>query len=139
MSRPEPNEKEKKVFDRFKQKAVEIVGNSEALKKTLLRVQKKLDALEDDETLKGKVVAYVHLIVRMLSNSVNGHYPHIPWQTLVMIVAGLLYFVAPLDALPDFIPIVGLIDDATILVWLGKSFKDDLEKYKEWEKLNLSR
>ena len=139
MIRTEPNEKEKNVFDRFKQKAVEIVGNSEDLKKTLLRVQKKLDALEDDETLKGKVVAYVHLIVRMLSNSVNGHYPHIPWQTLVMIVAGLLYFVAPLDALPDFIPIVGLIDDATILVWLGKSFKDDLEKYKEWEKLNLSR
>ena len=74
----------------------------------------------------------------MLSNTISGAYTDVPWQTLVMILAGLLYFIAPLDALPDFIPVAGLVDDATILVWLGRCFREDLEKYKLWESANFS-
>lgn len=138
MSRTEPNSTEKRFFDRFKEKAIKIVGNSSELKGVLVKVQKKMDDMEGDDSLKGKIVAYLNLIVRMVSNSVSGRYPDMPWQTLVMIVAGLVYFIAPIDALPDFIPVAGFLDDATILAWLGKSFQDDLSKYKEWEKLNLS-
>lgn len=138
MSRTEPNSTEKRFFDRFKEKAIKIVGNSSELKGLLVKVQKKMDDMEGDDSLKGKIVAYLNLIIRMISNSVSGRYPDMPWQTLVMIVAGLIYFIAPIDALPDFIPVAGFLDDATILAWLGKSFQDDLSKYKEWEKLNLS-
>lgn len=138
MERTEPNAKEKKFFDKFKSKATSIVNDSTALKNTLSKVQKKLDAMEENEGLRGKVVAYVKLVIRMITNSVSGRYPDLPWQTLIMIVAGLLYFIAPLDAIPDFIPIAGLVDDVTILAWLGKSFSDDLAKYKEWESMNYS-
>lgn len=138
MERTEPNAKEKKFFDKFKSKATSIVNDSTALKNTLSKVQKKLDAMEENEGLRGKVVAYVKLVIRMITNSVSGRYPDLPWQTLIMIVAGLLYFIAPLDAIPDFIPIAGLVDDVTILAWLGKSFSDDLAKYKEWESVNYS-
>lgn len=136
MERTEPNAKEKKFFNKFKTKASDIVGDSSALKKTLKKVQAKLEGLDEDEGLRGKMVAYVKLVIRMVSNSATGRYPDLPWQTLVMIVAGLLYFIAPIDALPDFIPVAGLVDDVTILAWLGKSFKEDLEKYKAWEELN---
>ncbi len=139
MDRTEPNKNEKKFFEKFKAKASKIVGDSEALKNVLVKVQDKLDGMGNDDTLKGKIISYISLVIRMLTNSINGNYPDLPWQTLVMIVGGLLYFIAPLDALPDFIPIAGYIDDATILVWLGKSFQDDLNKYKEWEELNYSR
>lgn len=138
MSRTEPNSTEKRFFDRFKEKALKIVGNSSELKNLLVKVQKKMDDMEGDDSLKGKIVAYLNLVIRMISNSVSGRYPDMPWQTLVMIVAGLIYFIAPIDALPDFIPVAGFLDDATILAWLGKSFQDDLNKYKDWEKLNLS-
>ncbi|WP_420387837.1 YkvA family protein [Roseivirga sp.] len=139
MARTEPNATEKRFFNRFKDKAMQIVGDSSALKNVLVKVQDKLDRMENDDSLKGKIVAYLNLIIRMVSNSVSGAYPDMPWQTMVMIIAGLLYFIAPLDALPDFIPVAGLLDDATILAWLGKSFKDDLSRYKEWEEVNLSR
>jgi uncharacterized membrane protein YkvA (DUF1232 family) len=139
MSRTEPNSTEKRFFERFKQKAIKIVGDSSGLKNLLVKVQNKMDDMEDDDSLKGKIVAYLNLVVRMISNSVSGRYPDMPWQTLVMIVAGLIYFIAPIDALPDFIPVAGFLDDATILAWLGKSFQDDLNKYREWEELNLSR
>lgn len=134
----EPSAREKKYFNRFKKKAVEIVNDSESLKGLLTKLKVKLDASEEDDSLRQKLVEYLKLVSRMITNTISGNYKDMPWQTLVMIVAGLLYFIAPLDALPDFIPVAGYLDDATILVWLGKCFRDDLENYKNWEQANFS-
>jgi uncharacterized membrane protein YkvA (DUF1232 family) len=134
----QPSKKEKKYFESFKKRASRLVHDHDALKETLEKANKKLKDSESDDQLKSKLIAYVKLVVRMIRNSINGNYQKLPWQTLVMMVAGLIYFLAPLDALPDFIPVAGLVDDATILLWLGKSFQDDLSKYKAWEELNYS-
>ena len=135
----EPSHKEKKYFNKFREKAKTIVGDHEELKKVLEELNARLEATENDDSLKDKMVNYLKLIGRMLSNTMSGAYTDVPWQTLVMILAGLLYFLAPLDALPDFIPIAGFLDDATILVWLGRCFKEDLEQYKSWEAANFSQ
>ena len=134
----EPSAREKKYFNRFKKRAVNIVNDSDSLKSLLIKLKDKLDASEGDDSLRHKLVEYLKLVLRMVSNTVSGNYKDMPWQTLVMIVAGLLYFIAPLDALPDFIPVAGYLDDATILVWLGKCFREDLENYKTWEQANFS-
>ena len=134
----EPNNKQKRYFENFKRRANRIVNDSDALKETLEKASQKLKESETDDGLRTKLIDYVKLVIRMIRNSVNGNYQSLPWQTLVMMLAGLIYFLAPLDALPDFIPVAGLVDDATILLWLGKSFQDDLTKYKAWEDLNYS-
>lgn len=134
----EPSNREKKYFNRFKTKAEKIVGDSEALRGMLVKLKSKLDDSESDDSLRQKLVDYLKLVSRMIANTVSGKYNDLPWQTLVMIVGGLLYFIAPLDALPDFIPVAGLLDDATILIWLGKCFREDLENYKNWEQVNFS-
>ena len=138
MSTKEPNKKEQRYFNKFKQKAKIIVNDHDELKKVLEKLNAKLEASETDDNLKDKMINYLKLMGRMLSNTISGAYANVPWQTLVMILAGLLYFLVPLDALPDFIPIAGYVDDATILVWLGRCFKEDLEKYKLWESANFS-
>lgn len=135
----EPSAREKKYFNRFRTKAADIVNDSEALKNMLTKLKEKLDVSEKDDSLRQKLVDYLKLVTRMVTNTVNGSYKDMPWQTLVMIVGGLLYFIAPLDALPDFIPVAGYLDDATILVWLGKCFREDLENYKTWEQANFSQ
>ncbi|MBO3700028.1 DUF1232 domain-containing protein [Fabibacter sp. E12] len=134
----EPSAREKKYFNRFKTKATDIVNDSESLKNLLTKLKAKLDDSEKDDSLREKLIEYLKLVSRMVTNTVSGSYKDMPWQTFVMIIAGLLYFIAPLDALPDFIPIAGLLDDATILVWLGKCFREDLENYKTWEQANFS-
>lgn len=134
----QPSEKEKRYFAKFKNRAKRIVKDSDALRDVLEQASEKLKASEHDEGLRKKLVDYVRLVIRMISNSVSGNYKSLPWQTLVMLVAGLIYFLTPIDALPDFIPMAGFLDDATVLLWLGKSFQDDLTKYKAWEDLNFS-
>lgn len=136
MSKKSPDSKEEKFFSGFKQKATRLVKDREALRNLLEQAQEKASRVSEDESFKDKIVSYVRLVLRMLTNAISGKYPHLPWQTLVMMVAGILYFVTPLDAIPDFIPVAGLVDDATILLWLGKSFQDDLERYKTWEGMN---
>ena len=54
-------------------------------------------------------------------------------QTLLVIVAGILYFVLPIDVIPDFIVGAGLLDDVAVLTWVLNSVKPVLDDFGEWE------
>lgn len=62
----------------------------------------------------------------------RGEYRAISPRALVTIVAGLLYFVSPLDAIPDWLLGVGLLDDIAVLGWLLKTVSDELEAFRAW-------
>ncbi len=47
--------------------------------------------------------------------------PHTPWYAKWLAAGTLAYALSPIDLIPDFIPVLGLVDDALILpvaVWL---------------------
>jgi uncharacterized membrane protein YkvA (DUF1232 family) len=46
------------------------------------------------------------------------HNPHVPWYAKVLAIAVAGYALSPLDLIPDFIPVLGVVDDL-ILVPLG--------------------
>jgi uncharacterized membrane protein YkvA (DUF1232 family) len=60
-------------------------------------------------------------------------YSALPWRAVVGVVAGLLYFVSPLDAVPDFLPFLGFIDDAAVLGFILRSMEKDVRAFREWE------
>lgn len=53
--------------------------------------------------------------------------PDVHWSKKAVVVAALLYFIIPVDAIPDVAPIVGYLDDAGVLTaavkFLGKQLK----------------
>jgi uncharacterized membrane protein YkvA (DUF1232 family) len=53
-----------------------------------------------------------------------------------IIAGGLLYFIIPTDLIPDFIPLVGLVDDIALLTTIIKSMQGELQKYRNWKSLN---
>ena len=73
------------------------------------------------------------LLARLLKAYASGEYREIPWKTLVRMIAVLIYFVSPIDFIPDILPIIGLTDDIALLVWLFGAVKGDLDKFEEWE------
>ncbi len=138
MKEKDISEREKKTLGKMKARAEKIVTDHDALRKVLEQARIKMEGAQKDDSLMQKMMEYLKLLSRMISNYLKGAYNDTPWQTVVMLVAGLLYFITPIDAIPDFIPIGGLIDDATVLVWIGKCFREDIANYKIWEEKNYS-
>lgn len=62
----------------------------------------------------------------------RGEYRAISSQALLAVVAALLYFVTPLDALPDWLPMVGFIDDLAVLAWVLRTWSDELAAFRAW-------
>jgi uncharacterized membrane protein YkvA (DUF1232 family) len=73
-------------------------------------------------------------LVRLARAWARRDYHALPWRSAVAVVAGLLYFVSPLDAVPDVIPFLGLLDDATVIAYVLRSVGKDVEGFKAWEK-----
>ena len=71
----------------------------------------------------------VKLFFQMIKDYFDGRC-ELPVRTVVAIGVALLYVLSPIDVIPDFIPVVGLVDDAFILTLCLKFIKDDLEEYK---------
>jgi uncharacterized membrane protein YkvA (DUF1232 family) len=67
----------------------------------------------------------------------SGAYREIPYGSIVAAVAAILYFVSPIDFIPDFIPVVGLVDDVFVIGFVLKKIHSDLEKYEKWKSLRL--
>jgi uncharacterized membrane protein YkvA (DUF1232 family) len=49
---------------------------------------------------------------------------------LAMITAAVAYVIMPLDLIPDFIPVIGLGDDATVIAFVLSSMESMLEDYR---------
>jgi uncharacterized membrane protein YkvA (DUF1232 family) len=76
----------------------------------------------------------VQLLIRMVRAYASGEYRDLPWKSLLSIVAVLIYFVSPIDLIPDFLPFIGVTDDIALVVWLIKTLHSDVKKFGEWEK-----
>ena len=57
-----------------------------------------------------------------------------PYKVILAVVSVLIYWIAPVDLIPDFIPGIGYVDDAAVVALALKLIKDDLDTYKEWKK-----
>ncbi|MGV8917634.1 MAG: YkvA family protein [Pseudomonas sp.] len=62
----------------------------------------------------------------------RGEYRAISPKALVAVVAGLMYFLSPIDLIPDWIPVFGMLDDIVVLGWVMKSLKDELDAFRAW-------
>lgn len=63
----------------------------------------------------------------------RGEYRAIDKRALVAVVAGLLYFVSPLDAIPDWIPVIGFLDDLAVLAWVMGKWSKELDAFRAWQ------
>ena len=72
--------------------------------------------------------------MRLLRAYAHGDYRDIPWSSLLSIIATVIYFVTPLDLIPDFLLAFGLIDDAALIGWILTSLKGDIDRFIDWER-----
>ncbi|WP_298188764.1 YkvA family protein [uncultured Pseudomonas sp.] len=62
----------------------------------------------------------------------RGEYRAIDSRALLAVVAALLYFVTPLDAIPDWLFGIGLVDDLAVLAWVLRTWQAELAAFQQW-------
>jgi uncharacterized membrane protein YkvA (DUF1232 family) len=62
----------------------------------------------------------------------RGEYRQVSRPALVAAVAGLLYFLSPMDAIPDWIPGLGFVDDLAVLGWIIRKWSGELQAFRTW-------
>lgn len=125
--------RKEKTFARARQKAEALAGNPEKIKKIIDSARSKATAAKTSSQFQ-EIADKFQVLVRMLRSWVNREYGTIPWQTIILSVTAIVYFVTPFDAVFDFIPLLGFADDVAILTAVLSSINHDLEKFMEWEK-----
>ncbi|WP_316798571.1 YkvA family protein [Pedobacter frigidisoli] len=73
------------------------------------------------------------LLLAVSKDFINGNYTAIPKRSIIAILGGLVYFLSPIDVVPDFVPVLGFIDDIFVLNLVYKQVLKDLEEYKTWK------
>ena len=75
----------------------------------------------------------VSLLLGLIKDYYLGNYRVVPYTTIAAAVVGLLYVVNPIDLIPDFIPVIGYIDDALVIALCLRMAERDLKKYALWK------
>ena len=81
----------------------------------------------------GDTWPYFQAMLRLIRACADGQYRHVPENTLVVIVAAIVYVVNPLDVIPDALPALGYLDDATVIALAVKRSREALDDFMAWE------
>lgn len=128
MEKPELSEQEKERIHAAYEHGVKEM-TPEDLDKVLADEK---NARKKARNLKGFFEEF-RLLWSLLHDYKAGRYRNVPWKFIAAIVFALVYLIAPVDVIPDFIPLVGYIDDTAVFGLLLAGFRSDIDAYRRWK------
>jgi len=121
------------LFNLFINRATRLLGKPF---KIVTIVNEAADKLADQKSKDNKfkqLFAAALTLVRLVRSYATGDYRQIQTSTIVSGLAVLLYVLSPIDLVPDFIPVVGFLDDLSLVSWFIGKFSAELVRFREWE------
>jgi len=109
--------------EKDKQKAIELANKlsdrfSKKETKNFIEKFSNLDFIDD---------------VKLLFSMITDKKYKVDTKTYLIIAGALAYLVLPTDIIPDFIPVVGFVDDAFVIGMVIKQLKDEIDNYKKFK------
>lgn len=117
-------------FSNSKNRASELIKDKDKAKKTIDDAFEKANANKGDfQSIWGQF----QLLFALAKDYFNGTYKNVSAKSIIAILAALIYFLSPIDLIPDFVLGLGFIDDVFIIGLVIKQVAKDLEKYRIWK------
>lgn len=132
MEKEFDEQKALKELEKGYKEAEKLLENEDKLERFLQRLEKKLKIIP----IAGDKLAIVPVMASLLKNYAEKEYTDIPIGTIIAIISALMYFVSPIDFVPDSIPVLGYFDDAAVVAACWKLVQSDVDEYVEWRKEN---
>lgn len=130
MKTPKNSKRYANAFEQSKIKARNTLQDSVRLKRLRDAVASKV------ESSKSRIYESLddfYTLLRLLGAYATGEYREVSVKTMVAVVAVLIYFLNPMDMIPDFIVSFGYLDDLSLLAYVIKNFKEEIDKFIVWE------
>lgn len=122
-----------KFFEIALGQAARLMGKSGRILTLVTRLGAKMSQVNWSGIQREQVKLQLFTLGRLAKAYALGHYREIPWKTMLMLLAAVIYFINPFDLLPDVIPVAGLTDDFAVLVWVYNAMGSEIEKFQAWE------
>ncbi len=121
------------TFQKAKKEAENVYVNSQSKSFNLLSTVSKL--LSDPRVRRdvGGFFGNISLFIEMVKEYFQGNYREIPVKTITSIIAALIYLASPVDAIPDFIVVIGFVDDISVIAYVFRALNEDIESFKNWK------
>lgn len=125
-------DKAREFYEKSRSEAEDILKDEDKMERFLQKLEKKLKTVP----VAGNALVYVPIMMSLVRSYVKKEYTEPPVASMIAIVVALIYFLSPVDLIPDTIPGVGYIDDALVIAGCLALVRTDLEDYRIWRKNN---
>ena len=78
------------------------------------------------------VIEHIREFISLLHATVTRGYKA-PVELLTAVVAAILYLLWIVDVIPDFLPVIGYLDDMAIIIAVAKMVSVEINNFKRWK------
>jgi uncharacterized membrane protein YkvA (DUF1232 family) len=129
---PDPK-KVARAVERAKTRAESYINDPEKSKHLLDEALKKAQSKEKSSGPINDFWRDLKTLFRLLKAYSRKEYTRVAWGSIILATVAVIYFVSPIDLMPDWFPVVGFVDDAAVVVFVIAQIKSDLAKFLVWE------
>ena len=126
------------LFSKFLGRGSKLLSKPFKIAIVLNEVADKLSDKHSKDNKFTQLFHTAHTLVRLVRSYVGGEYRQIHTTTIVSGVGVLLYVLSPIDLVPDFIPVVGFLDDLSLISWFVGKFNGEIVRFREWEETSAA-
>ncbi|MBN1352074.1 DUF1232 domain-containing protein [candidate division KSB1 bacterium] len=123
------NKREKKSYAKALESAEKLLGSEnldQFIEKAEARATRHVERFSE-------LWVSIQTILEMGKAWARREYKNVPKKTMLSVLAAIIYFVNPFDAIPDFLASFGFLDDAAVFAFVIHSLRGDLQKFREWQ------
>jgi uncharacterized membrane protein YkvA (DUF1232 family) len=97
-------EEVQKRFEQSKEKAKKLLEDRDKMDRFLERLERKLKHVP----VVGGMLSEIPILIALVKAYIEKRYLDIPIGSIIAVVGALIYFLSPIDLMPDFLPAIGL-------------------------------
>ena len=111
-------------------------GSQKVTENDIEKVVVKSEDIEEKFKARGPLKRFIEdyrVLRELIKDYRGGRYRQALYGTIAAAVFALLYVFNPFDLLPDVLPFVGVLDDASVITACLMLIERDLSKYRSWK------
>ncbi|RZL12401.1 MAG: DUF1232 domain-containing protein [Hymenobacter sp.] len=121
------------IFSMFIGRASKLLGKPFKIITVLNEAADKLADKDSKDNKFKQLFNTAFTLVRLVRDYASGEYRQIETTTIVSGLGVLLYVISPIDLVPDFIPVLGFLDDLSLISWFLGKFHVEIDRFRAWE------